>query len=205
MFNSFKAAMLLGWFFVVLNSNAHSPKVLPTLSIKGIICPNICRGESTYKVIFAASGGTVTASSGTVSNDTIVGVLAANYQITITVSGLGNEVLQKTIDLPTCDPILPDAPIGASRLACEGSVLPGLTAISLNSNTAIDWFDQPMAGRKIATDTPVFQPTSAGVFYAETRFKDSGCLSLSRTPLGLIVRRAICPLITVKKIRRPKN
>ena len=201
MFNSFKAAMLLGWFFVLSDSLARTPKVLPTLSIKGVICPNICRGESTYKVIFSASGGTVTASSGTVSNDTIVGVLPVNYQMTITVSGLGNEVLQKTIDLPICDPILPVAPIGANQLACAGSALPSLTAFSISSNAAIDWFDKPLGGRPIASDTPLFQPTSAGIFYAETRFKDSGCVSISRTPIQLIVPRSVCPVFTVQKIK----
>ena len=200
MFTSFKAAMLLGCFFVLSRSLAHTPLVLPTLSIKGIICPNICRGETTYKVVFSASGGTVAASSGTVSNDTIVGVLAANYQITITVSGLGNEVLQKTVDLPICDPILPVAPIGANQLACEDGALPSLTVFSLNNNTVIDWFDQPVGGRKIASDTPLFQPTSAGVFYAETRFKDLGCVSISRTAIQLSVTRSICPVFTAQKV-----
>ena len=173
----------------------------PTLSIKKIICPNICRAETTYKIVFEATDGVVSVSRGTIRNDTIFDISPENYLFKIAVLGVNNQQIEETIDLPICDPVLPIAPIGANQQICEGSPLPPLSVFTVEPTATVDWFDQPVAGRKLAINNPVFQTADAGVFYAESRFVVSGCVSLSRTPIALRVQRVLCPTVFAKKIR----
>ncbi|TAE89688.1 MAG: hypothetical protein EAZ80_14040 [Runella slithyformis] len=194
------SALVVWLLFLFTHFTFAISKTLPQLTIKSIICPNSCRGENTYKIAFDAQNGTVSASRGTVVGDTITGVVAQNYQLTLTVTGTNNDTLVQTIDLPVCDPIFPLAPIGASQLVCGDGPFPALTVFAPTPNSTVDWFDAPVAGKNIATNTLSFQPAFAGVFYAQARLNDSGCVSFSRTGISLTNTRALCPIVTTRKI-----
>ena len=187
--------------FISVQSSFANFSTTPTLVVKNIVCPQICRGETTYKIIFEVTDGVVSASRGVIRNDTIFDVIINDYLLKITVLGNNGEKITKTIELPICGPILPIAPIGANQQICEGSPLPLLSVFVPEPTAAVDWFDQPVGGKKLAADSLVFQPAAEGIFYAESRFAVSGCVSLSRTPVALRVQRVLCPLVFTRKVK----
>ncbi len=172
----------------------------PQFTLKKIISPNYCLGESYYKIIFQTSGGIVSADRGIVVGDTIKNISEKNYQLLITVTGADGTALLQTIQLPIVDLILPEPAIAPSYTVCENEALPKLTALSLSSRATVDWYDQLVGGTKVATGSLTYQPTQAGTYYALTRDTSNGCVAFSRTPATITVQKLPCAFITVKKV-----
>ena len=175
--------------------------MLPTFSIKTVICPQLCKGERLYRVVFVAAGGVVSTSRGVVQNDTIVGIdPLTDYRFTVTVTSESGEQFINTIELPVCDPIIPSAPLTMSVSICEGEKIPELKAFGA-TNVEIDWYQTATGGIPVAFNTSTFVPKQTGTYYAQARIPASGCVSFSRTPASLTIQRTICPVVSVKIIR----
>jgi gliding motility-associated-like protein len=92
-----------------------------------------------------------------------------------------------TILVPDCNCPGIDVPVSAGDVQiCEGEVIPPLS-VTVGAGETVDWFDAATAGNLILADSPVYTPTDAGTFYAETREISSGCTSLTRTPVTLTI------------------
>ncbi len=172
-----------------------------SFSVKNIICPNICKKETTYRIVFEAFNGSITTTKGTVQNDTIVGILPENdYQVTLTFTSADAKVSTRTIDLPVCDPIFPSPPLVGSQTGCSNTPIPPFVALA-TQNTTVDWYAQPSGGSPLQTDALTFTPNKAGKYYAQARFTATGCASLSRTSVSLEIKKTMCPPIGIRKIR----
>jgi Ig-like domain CHU_C associated len=168
--------------------------------IKSTICPNLCKNESLYKIIYSAAPGfTVTASSGVVLNDSTIADIdpKSTYAVTITAKNTANLSLEQTVALPICDFLLPTPAIVSSKSICENDVIPSFQVLTTNSNSTADWFDVADGGIKIATGN-TFKPTQAGVYYVQTRDLNTDCKSLSRTTVRLTINKIICVPSTFK-------
>jgi hypothetical protein len=103
------------------------------------------------------------------------------------------------VTLPICDPIIPDAPLVVSQSICEGEKIAPLIAYT-SSNATVDWYLQETGGLPVLSGALQFIPAKEGVYYAQSRLTD--CKSLSRTQARLQIKKAICPVINSRKIRR---
>ena len=173
---------------------------MPEFSVKGIICPNSCKGERLYSVIFEAAG-VVQSDRGMVQNDTISAIdPKADYQLTVTINSINGKTFIQVIQLPVCDPIIPAAASVTSQRICEGEAIPPLNA-STGEGITVDWYGQMVGGTPLATSNLQYTPDKPGVYYAQARFLGSDCQSFSRTAATVEIKKMLCPIIQVRKIR----
>jgi hypothetical protein len=191
---------LLAFLLPILTSYSQN---LPPFTVINTICPNPCKGESLYKIIFTAPAGTtITASSGVVRNDTITDIDPKNtYTVIITIKGITNVASEQTIALPICDFLLPTPAIVANKSICDGESIPEFKVLTTNTNITTDWFDSLNGGLKLATGNS-FKPIKAGTYYAQTRDLSTDCTSLSRTPVRLTINIPICVPSTFRIIKK---
>ena len=78
------------------------------------------------------------------------------------------------------------APTGNDVTICQGETIPILTA-SADPGLVIDWYAAASGGAALASGSNNYTPTAAGIYYAEARDPNTGCLSASRTPIELII------------------
>ncbi|WP_428667848.1 immunoglobulin domain-containing protein [Runella sp.] len=174
----------------------------PSLVVKTIICPNLCKGEIEYRLVFEAINGTVSTNRGKIQNDTIVGVLPeTDYKLTLTFTSTNAQVSTQIVDLPVCDPVLPLSPLVGSQSICSGTSITPFTAFTVDGAT-VDWYAQPTGGTPLQTETLQFTPTKEGTYYARARFAATGCTSISLTPVTLEIKKAVCPVLTIRKVRK---
>ena len=169
--------------------------------IKSIVCPNPCVGETNYRLVLnAPSGGVISSDRGIVKADSLIEVAPKNYKLTITIKFLDGSLQTESINLPVCDPIIPQPPILANYSVCEGEPLPTLNAIVLTQGSTVDWYDKAIGGNKLATGTLKYQPSSSGTFYAVSRISSTNCKSLSIASSTIMVSRQTCIEIFTKKV-----
>ncbi|AEI47535.1 Ig-like domain-containing protein [Runella slithyformis] len=174
----------------------------PSLSVKTIICPNQCKGETAYQLIIEAVNGTVSTDSGKIQNDTIVGIdPGQDYKVRLTFASANAPDTVYVINLPICEPIIPLLPIVSSQRLCNDTPITPLTAFTIDAAT-VDWYDRPSGGTPVQSETLHFLPPKAGMYYAQARFPSSGCLSPARTPASLGIKKTVCPAISIRKIRK---
>jgi hypothetical protein len=168
--------------------------------------PPLCSTDnSKYTVQFTVSAGSVSASAGTLTG-TGTGpytlTVAAGQNATITVNAGINCTNEQMVQAPNCGCPIPQPNIVAnSILICEGDPLPKLVA-TVSAGATVDWYDAPTGGNKIATGTLEYQPTKAGVYYAEARNLTIGCTSLVRTKATVMINIPKCVPYTVTRKRR---
>ncbi len=173
-----------------------------SLSVKTIICPNLCKGESAYQLVFEAINGTISTNRGKIQNDTILGILPeTDYKISLTFRPVNGPDSVHVINLPICDPIIPLPPIVSSQSLCNDTPITPLNAFTIDTAT-VDWYDRPSGGILLQSAALQFTPPKAGTYYAQARFPASGCISLSRTAASLEIKKAVCPVITIRKVRK---
>lgn len=173
-----------------------------SLTVKTIICPNLCRGEIAYQLILDVINGRVSTNRGSIKNDTIVGVLPeTDYSVRLTFSPANAPDSVYIINLPICNPVIPSAPIVSSQTLCNATPIPPLTAFTIDAAT-VDWYSTPSGGIPMQSATLQFLPPEEGVYYAQARFPASGCVSTTRTAASLKIKKAVCPVITIRKIRK---
>lgn len=174
----------------------------PSLSVKTIICPNLCKAETTYQLVIEAVNGTVSTDRGKIRNDTIVGIYPeTDYKVHLTFATVNAPDSVYVINLPICDPIIPLSPIVSSLRICNDTPITPLTAFTIDAAT-VDWYDRPSGGIPVKFETLQFLPPKAGMYYAQARFPASGCISPARTPASLSIKKAICPAMSIRKIRK---
>ncbi|AXE18893.1 hypothetical protein DR864_14600 [Runella rosea] len=172
------------------------------ITVKTIICPNLCKGESAYLLVFEATPGKVSTNHGTIRNDTIMGILPENdFKVTLTFTSIDSLVSTQTVPLPVCDPILPLPPLVNSQSLCAGTSITPFTAFTADGAT-VDWYDTPTGGLPLKSETLQFTPPRAGTFYARSRFTSTGCTSIAFTSVSLEIKKAMCPTISIRKVRK---
>ncbi|RDB05148.1 Ig-like domain-containing protein [Runella aurantiaca] len=172
------------------------------ITVKTIICPNLCKGESAYLLVFEATTGKVSTNRGTVRNDTIAGILPKNdFKVTLTFTSVDSLVSTQIVPLPICDPILPLPPLVSSQSLCAGSSITPFKAFATDGAT-VDWYADPHSSIPLKSETLQFTPTQAGTYYARSRYTDTGCTSIASTPVVLEIKRAVCPVIGIRKVRK---
>lgn len=78
----------------------------------------------------------------------------------------------------------PTAPVSRGDVVvCNNEVIPVLAVIS-QSDEIVNWYDAPLAGNLIAENTPSYQATVAGIYYAEA-INTEGCEAGPRTAVSL--------------------
>lgn len=174
----------------------------PSLSVKTIICPNLCKGETAYQLVLEVVNGTVSSNRGQVKNDTIIGILPeSDYKVTLIFSPANAPDSTYVINLPICNPVIPLSPIVSSQNLCNDTPIAPLTAYTIDAAT-VDWYDMPSGGTPLQSSSLQFTPPKEGIYYAQARFPASGCISPARTAASLKIKKAVCPMITIRKIRK---
>lgn len=172
------------------------------IMVKTIVCPNPCKGESTYLLVFEATSGKVSTNRGTIRNDTIAGILPENdFKVTLTFTSVDSLVSTQIVPLPICDPILPLPPLVNSQSLCAGSSITPFKAFTVDGAT-VDWYTDPYSGIPLKSETLQFTPTRAGTYYARSRFTATGCTSIAFTPVVVEIKRAVCPVIGIRKVSK---
>lgn len=169
-------------------------------SVKTIICPKICLGERTYKLVYEISNGTVNSNKGVIRNDTIFDINPDyDYKVIITIVDNNQQTTQQEVSLPICDPIIPTAPLVTSQSICAGEKIQPFTAYTQPQAT-VDWYSQAQGGTPILVNSLQFAPSSEGVYYAQAQIGD--CRSLARSAARLEIKKTLCPIISIRKIKR---
>ncbi len=174
---------------------------IPKLTVNKVASPIHCLGQSYYKFVIQSSGGVVSVNKGIIVADTIKNVEESSTPLIVTLTAPNGQIVQETILLPAIDAFPPRSALVPSYIICENSPLPTLTAIVVSDNTTVDWYDQPVGGTKVATDTLTYQPTEAKTYYALSR-DTNGCTGSSgRTAATIIVKKSVCVLVTAVRVR----
>ncbi len=80
-------------------------------------------------------------------------------------------------------PFQPGISGDSNFLICGDDSIPTLTVIT-NGGDRVDWFDAPVGGNLLATNTNTYTPTEEGAFYAES-YTQIDCRSVSRAPFAI--------------------
>lgn len=157
-------------------------------------------GERTYKLVFEISNGAIYSSKGVIRNDTIFDINPDyDYKVVITIVDNNQHTTQQEISLPICDPVIPDAPLVTSQGICEGEAIQPFRAYTQTLAT-VDWYSQAEGGTPILLNSLQFTPTKAGLYYAQAKI--GTCRSLSRSAAKLEIKKTLCPVISIRKIKR---
>ncbi len=169
-----------------------------TINIESVSCtPDL----DFYNVVITASGYTITASSGTVtnigSNQYNIGPVSVSNNLTITATEVSTGCTKDfQINAPNCNcpTVLPPVS-GGNKKICFGEAIPTLT-VTVGTDETADWYDSPTGGTLLAAGTLQYTPSISAPglykFYVEaksTLFPD--CKSNVRT------------LITIEIIANP--
>ena len=172
------------------------------ITVKTIICPNLCKGESAYLLVFESVSGRVSTSHGTIRNDTIMGIVPEKgFKLTLTFTSTDSLVSTQIVPLPVCDPILPLPPLVSSQTLCADTPMTPFMAFTAGGAT-VDWYDTPTGGLPLKSGTLQFTPPRAGTYYARSRFTATGCTSIALTPVSLEIKKAVCPAVSIRKVRK---
>ena len=169
--------------------------IQPTLTIGAVTCaPDLL----TYSVSFTATGGTVSATAGTISGSMVTGI-PAGTDLTITVSNGTNTAcdVSQNVTAPDCNcpPIAAPTINPATATICAGDLIPGFTA-SVPAGLTVIWYDAATGGTVLLTNSLSFTPTAAGTYFAEAFDAITGCRSATRTSATLTINPTQTPTFT---------
>jgi gliding motility-associated-like protein len=166
-----------------------------------ISTPAFCSADlSTYSLAVAVSAGIVTASSGNVTNTggniwSITGVASGvNVNITVTDGNSCENVL--VVNYPNCScPFIQPPGSGGDKTYCAGGTIPTISA-TVSGGETVDWYNSASGGVLLRSGNLSYTPTSAGLYYAQTRNTTSGCVSTSRTAISVIMNALPVPSLS---------
>ncbi|TAF22710.1 MAG: DUF11 domain-containing protein, partial [Runella slithyformis] len=167
---------------------------LPTLTLNG---SPVCSVDlQTYSVTFSAVGGTVTASAGTISGNSVTGI-PSNTNITLTITNATTGCrASATVTAPNCscppaNPVL----ITPNAVVCIGDTIPTFR-VFVSSNATADWYAAATGGTALATGTTSYKPTGIAsvntTFYVSARGITQDCQSLSPGRVAVLVTVRQC-------------
>ena len=173
------------------------------ITVRQVVCPKVCLGESTYKIAFSLPiGASLLPESGTVAGDSIVGIRAfPSNKVKIKVTFADASVRDTTINLPICDPFIPSEPLVTSEIVCRDSAIPALVAFAQPA-VVVDWYDSPTGGNQLAVAKDEFLPQNVGSYYAQSRVVESGCVSQTRGRGSVAINEASKKCLEVTTTRR---
>lgn len=167
----------------------------PVISIVSASCdPTL----TSYSISLTTTGDNIVPSIGTSiqtgAGQFTIGNIPADNPVTITAISMGCSTVQQ-VNAPECDCQQPGQEVGApdvgdNVVVCEGDPIPALTA-SVSGGLIVNWYAsnnpndtiplQPMGSNN-------FTPTQEGIYYAEAENPVSGCVSLVRVPVSLVIK-----------------
>jgi gliding motility-associated-like protein len=152
----------------------------------------------TYSVVLTVSTGTVTSTSGivtnTLGNTWTISVIPAGVNVNLTITDLNGCQLTQPINAPNClCPVVLPPVSGGNRSYCAGGIIPALTATA-QSGEIVEWYSSSSGGTPIATGTS-FTPTTQGTYYAQAKNLGSNCVSTTRTIIILTMNPLPTPTL----------
>ena len=160
------------------------------VDVNGPICAD---DFASYSVTFSTDADQIDLSSGNLVDNGgqsyTISNIAANTELSITLTNITTGCSrQETIMAPTCE--CPDGGIsppisGGDQIICEGDDFPSLM-MSVPDGILVDWYDAPLQGNLLLEASNTYSPPAPGVYYAEARHPETGCVSDNRTSIRLI-------------------
>ncbi|WP_430424517.1 FG-GAP-like repeat-containing protein [Maribacter litoralis] len=145
---------------------------------------------TTYSFEVTVTGGTVTATEGTVSN--VSGNVwrisdvpdGTNVVVTATQGNCSSDL---PVTAPNCVCPVVDSPTSdGDESYCQGDTIPEISASTSGGTVTIDWYDASSGGNLLESGSLTYQPSAAGIYYAEARNNATGCVSGTRTAVSVI-------------------
>lgn len=78
---------------------------------------------------------------------------------------------------------------GGDRIICDNETIPTLT-VTTDPGNAIDWYDAPVGGNLLLSNSTSYTPTAAGNYYTQAYVPGKDCASDTRTVLNLTINNA---------------
>ncbi|MCA0232239.1 MAG: hypothetical protein LCH91_17350 [Bacteroidetes bacterium] len=161
----------------------------PKLTIVGTSCaPNL----KSYRVDVTVEGGILASSAGIITPTgtnayTISNVLPSVNPLSVSVTSDKGCSVSQNVTAPNCSCPMVNAPSsGGNKKICQDETIPTLSA-NVGSNETVDWYETSTGGTPIVQGSETFTPTSAGIYYAQTRNLIHDCVSSTRTPVSLTI------------------
>ncbi|WP_273277657.1 immunoglobulin domain-containing protein [Maribacter polysiphoniae] len=164
---------------------------LPTISVTSAPrCVFRLFSATTYELEVTVSTGTVSSSTGVVTNTSgniwDITNVPSGMDIVITVTDSNSCENELPITAPNCSCPVVDAPVsGGDKYYCTGGGIPSITA-SVGFGETVDWYDSASGGTLLLLDSTTYSPIGPGTFYAEARNSTTNCLSGARTVITVI-------------------
>jgi hypothetical protein len=170
----------------------------PGLEIHSIDCsPDVL----TYSVSVISDGDEITASLGDIFNlgsgfYTITNIPADSASVTI------NAVINNTscastltVESPQCGcPDILSPEVSGNTVICEGMPFETLFA-EAPEGMVVDWYDEPIGGNLLLSESNEFLPPAPGTYYAESRDPSTDCTSEERSPISVMIQQP--PVVTI--------
>ncbi|WP_276165815.1 FG-GAP-like repeat-containing protein [Zobellia alginiliquefaciens] len=144
---------------------------------------------TTYTLEVTVSGGTVTATEGTVTNPSgnvwRIADVPDGTDVIVTATQ-GNCSQDLPVSAPNCVCPVVDPPTNdGDKEYCQGDTVPEISASTNGGTRTIDWYDASSGGNLLQSNSLTYQPTAAGTYYAEARNTSTGCVSGTRTAVSV--------------------
>jgi hypothetical protein len=156
-----------------------------------------------YTVSINTNANQITSTEGTVVNDgggfyTIHNVPIDTVLITITATNFATGCTTEiTATSPECAcPDIETPTNNGDITICEGDAIPGLS-VTPPTGMVVDWYNSPVGGSLLASNTDTYTPAGAGTYFAESRNPLTDCISEDRTPVLLTINDAPTVNITL--------
>lgn len=132
-------------------------------------------------IITDNGGGSFTITDINVNNDLLI--TAEN-----TVTGCSDDF---TVTAPDCSCPVVNPPVSDGDLTiCSDEVIP-ILSVTVGAGETVNWYDAPVGGILLLSNSTTYEPTMAGTYFAETSVIVNGCLSDLRTPVTLTINPAV--------------
>lgn len=168
-----------------------------------VICPNRCRNERSYRIVYSAEPGVrVESDKGVVRKDTIAEIdPLTDYHVRLRITYPTGEQQQLVVPLPRCEPLLPTTPLVAVEGDLSGPIPPLWHALSFELGIHIEWY---RAGSDTLLATGVrFRPAVPGTYSAIARNLATHCASPSLANVRWQPATSFGAIPSVRRLRRP--
>jgi gliding motility-associated-like protein len=152
----------------------------PSVELVSISC---AADLQTYMVSIQSSGGDLVSTAGQLFGQQITGIPAGEDIIITSVNPDQPACFVEIIvEAPDCNcPVIPAPTLNYSTLRiCAHDTLPDVIA-QVDAGMEVDWYSQAFGGQPLLINSLIFTPTLSGIYFAESRDPQTGCVSERRT------------------------
>ncbi len=155
-------------------------------------------GDPGVTYSWTATGPSGYTFSSSLENPTIAGLSPGSYVYSVTIQDTNG--VFNTNNVEVLVGAIPNVPIsGGDQNACSiASILPLSVVVGVGQTA--NWYDAPVGGNLLASNTVTYTPMSQGIFYAEAIEVASGCMSTSRVGVTLSIISCNTTVITNRRI-----